>query len=176
MNIINNLKLISIDGLEKCLSILPCIYRDSNIEITIHGDETSFYKYSSLGTTYSGDIGVYHAKEKTIEIFTHHFLNSIDNNSDVANFITLYALIHELRHAVQHKLMPATFNNIISGKTKYYGSGSLKYKEQFVEKDARRFTERWFNRNKTVISKFLRIDSWAYKNNVIDIYSTQIFL
>jgi hypothetical protein len=116
---------------------------------------------------YGGNIGLYQTENKVIDIGVCNFLDVLNFNREMISLALISGLIHEFRHAIQHRLMPTTFYNISIGKRLYYRKGE-QYREQFIEKDARKFTEKTINKYKWAISEIFEISSeWEFNKDII---------
>lgn len=173
-SLINHLEIVDTEGILNCLHLLHPIYRNKDVKIYIHTKDTLQFTPQSL----KGVLGIYKLDEKNIEIFVCNYIDFLKRHSEAINLTTLIGVVHELRHSVQHKLMPNTFNNIITGKKKYFSSMDQdEYKDQYLEKDARRFVRRFIKTNKEKINRNLNIKTdWEMIDDIVYIDKLEIKL
>lgn len=175
----NNLSTYFSDSqLQECLSEINEVKKCENIPVVIHSEnsvqKSTFIPRYSHGI-YGGDLGVYHADSKAIEMYACNFLSALDHSKSLVKLTILAGLLHEFRHAIQHQLMPKTFQNIVDGVKVYHRGFGSQYREQYIEKDARKFVERTMNKYHEAISESLHVNKeWKYKNDIIEIDGYQL--
>lgn len=108
--------------------------------------------------------GFYDYKKKIILIFTDEIFRELNYDKNKMKIVTVSILAHELRHLHQYKTSKV---NLLKNKRIYKYEGH-KYRSNDLEIDARKFAEKFVNKNKNKLIKYLNIENkFEYKNNCI---------
>ena len=166
-----NLRFINEDELDECLKLLDPKYHNLNIKIKFYYNRLHVFVDYLRGEYNKEDFKLVMKSEGTCACYRPYINQGINilvysfnrnkyyqfwnNEIKYKKIQVMYDIYHEIRHAYQHQFAPKKFNE---ERIAYISSGEG-YSEQWIERDANRFSRAMMGRHKDSISKIVNLES-----------------